>query len=168
MSKRIAAQRGVTLIELMILSVIVGIVAAMAVPRFQTAMERMKVRAAGRDITSTIRLGRSFAVSSKTPFGLFFDDQTLTITLFKDLVNPGSQSFDPGDSVMRVDTLPQEFSWMSTDCGNNVIVFEPNGSADFTGGGNIWTMASTETVIGMTSNTILASTGKVSSTTSVY
>ncbi len=165
MKKRLRTEQGVTLIELMIVGVIIGLVAGMAVPRFQTAYEQMQIKSANRGLTSTIRLARSYSISEKTPYGLYFDGASVTFTLFKDVVNIGAGTFEPGDSVLRVDTLPQEFDVLSTDCTGDVIVFRPNGSAVFAGGGNIYTMAFLDETTSMTSNSILASTGRVSTET---
>ncbi|UCC45469.1 MAG: prepilin-type N-terminal cleavage/methylation domain-containing protein [Candidatus Zixiibacteriota bacterium] len=168
MTRKISSNHGVTLIELMILSVIVGIVSAMAVPRFQIAMERMKIKAASRNVNSTFRLARSHAVSDKAQYGVYIGTEDMTITLFKDLANPESQVFEASDSVVVCDTLPAEFTWMGSDCEDNVVVFKPNGSAGFTGGGNIYLMASTEKVVAISWENILASTGRVSSNTYIY
>ena len=168
MTRKICSKHGVTLIELMILSVIIGIVSAMAVPRFQIAMERMKIKAASRDVNSTLRMARSHAISDKVQYGVYIGTEDLTITLFKDIANPGSLTFEASDSVVACDTLPREFTWISTDCQDNVVIFKPNGSAAFTGGGNIFLLASTEKVIGTSQENILASTGRVSSNTYIY
>ncbi|HUV31566.1 MAG TPA: prepilin-type N-terminal cleavage/methylation domain-containing protein [Acidobacteriota bacterium] len=168
MENRLTSNRGVTLIELMIVTVIVGIVSAMAVPRFQIAWERMKIRGANRAITSTIRLARSYAISDKEQYGLLFDGEALTVTLFKDVVNPSGLLFETGDSVIRVDTLPQEYTFLGTDCTNDVLAFRPNGSAEFDGGGNVYAMASTADVVAIHQNNILASTGRVACSSYIY
>lgn len=168
MKRKFNSPIGITLIELLTTAVIIGIVSAMAVPRFQAAWERIKFRSADRDIISTLRLARSMAITDKEQYGVHFDGNALMITLFKDLMNPGSVVFETGDSVVRVDTLPPEFNYLGTDMSNNVLVFQPNGSANFTGGGNIVAMASTEVLIGIQSHNVLASTGRIQSSSSYY
>ena len=165
MKRRLGTERGVTLIELLIVGVIIGLVAAMAVPRFQTAYEQMQIKSANRGLTSSIRLARSYSISEKTPYGIYFDGASVTFTLFKDVVNVGAGTYEVGDSVIRVDTLPMEFDILSTDCTGDVIAFRPNGSAVFAGGGNIYTMAFLDEFTSMTSNSILASTGRVATQT---
>ena len=165
MKRKLGTERGVTLIELMIVGVIIGLVAGMAVPRFQTTYEQMQIRSANRGLTSTIRLARSYAISEKTPFGIYFDGASVTFTLFKDVVNIGAGTYEAGDSLIRVDTLPMEFDILSTDCTGDVVVFRPNGSAVFSGGGNIYTMAFLDQITSLTSNSILASTGRVATQT---
>jgi len=154
--------------EIMIVSVIIGIVAAMAVPRFQIAYDRIKFRSEHRDITSSIRLARSFAISDKDQYGLHFDGNQRVITLFRDVVNPGAMTYETGDSVLRVDTLPAEFVYLGTDCDNDILIFQPNGSALFTGGGNVYTVAVSEKVVAIQSNNVLASTGRISTQAYYY
>jgi Tfp pilus assembly protein FimT len=161
MKRKIKSQVGVTIIELLITAVIVGIVAAMAVPRFQIAYDRIQFRSANRDLTSTYRLARSMAITDKAQYGVHLDNQAMTVTLFKDAAT-GAYAFSAGaDTVIRVDTMPWQFHYMSTDVEGDVIFFRPNGTADFNGGGNIFTIADTEDLLGIYWNNALASTGRI-------
>ena len=159
-------ERGITLVELMTTVIIIGIVAAMAVPRFQKAFERIKFRSANREITSSLRVARSKAVSTKEQHGVFFDGGGLTWTLFKDKVNTGAMVYEAGDSIIRVDTLPVEFNFLSVDNPSGTIMFRPNGSTSSTA--NIVTMASTPDLVGIHQHNILAATGRIETTSSYY
>lgn len=159
---------GVTLIEILTTVVIIGIVASMAVPRFETAWRRIKIRGADRNIVSTIRLARSMAITDKYLYGVYFDGNQQTMTLFKDIVNGGSNLFEAGDSVIRVDSLPCEFVYLGTDMSDDVLVFRANGSAGFTGGGNIFAVADAVSVVAILTHNVLASTGRVQSCASYY
>jgi prepilin-type N-terminal cleavage/methylation domain-containing protein len=168
MKKRIQSQSGVTLIELMITAVIIGLVAMMAVPRFQIAYDRLKYKGANRDMISTLKLARSLAITEKTQYGVHFDPDSKVITLFKD-ATPGVFEYDgAADSVVRADTLPRDFNYVATDMTNDVVFFRANGSADFDGGGNVHTMAYTEDVVALYDTNILASTGRVHSDSHYY
>ena len=147
--------------ELMITVVIIGIVATLAVPKFDTAFERMRFRSANQDLQSIMKLGRSMAITEKNQYGLAFDRDALTITLFKDMVNTASLDFVTGDSVVRVDTLPNEFTYMSTSMLGDIMAFRPNGSCMFDGAGYIMTIASGQRLVAINEATILASTGRV-------
>jgi len=164
---RFGSYRGITLIELMATFVLIGIVSVIAAPRIQEAYERMKLKKANKNIFSTLRLARSMAITDKEPYGVSFNTGTKTITLFKDLVNLSSYTYDVGsDSAVRIDTLPVEFLSLSTDVTNDVIIFERNGSAYFVGQGNITTIAETESTRSTTVHNVLASTGRVHSSNS--
>jgi prepilin-type N-terminal cleavage/methylation domain-containing protein len=153
---------GFTMIEIISAVMIVGIAAAMAVPRMQKAYERMEFRSAVRDINSTLRLARSYALTTKSQFAVQFGTSPCTMTLFKDKINPSTYNYDSGDSTIRVDTLPPQFTWMGTDCTNNTVAFSPSGSAVFSGGGNIYSLAYDDNIIAFHSSNILPSTGRVS------
>jgi prepilin-type N-terminal cleavage/methylation domain-containing protein len=168
MNERKNYSHGFTMVEMMITVVIVGVMAGLAVPQFGPAYDRMKMRAASRDLASDFRLARSMAISDKEQYGLFFDATAKTITLFQDKANPALFKFESSDSVITVDTLPPEFVWIGTDCTNDVMAFKPNGSAGFGGGGNIWAMAISENAICINTTNILASTGRVQSNTYLY
>jgi len=168
MKTRFCSTGGITLIEMLITVVIIGIVSTMAVPRFQAAWEKIKIRGADRDIVSTIRLARSMAITDKNLYGVYFDGNGQTMTLFKDIVNPSSSTFETGDSVIRVDSLPYEFTYLGTDMSDDVLVFRPNGSASFTGGGNIYAMASTQSITAILTHNVLASTGRILSCSAYY
>ncbi len=161
MQRSTVRQSGFTLIELMVTTVIIGIISSMAVPHFQVAYERLKLRSAMRDMSSTLRLARSTAISTKEQYGVYFNSADRTVTLFKDKADLTSYIYTTADSVLRVDTLPRQMVWLDTDCDNDVITFRPNGSAGFTGNGNIWSLGYTPKVIGTSTTSVLASTGRV-------
>ncbi len=162
-------QNGFTLIELLTTVVIIGLVSAMAVPRFTQAYERMEFKSANKDMTSTLRLARSLAISNKEVFGVNFNSDTKIVSLFKK--DPSSvllNTFETADSLIRVDSMGHNFNTLTTDLTDNTISFRPNGSAIFSGGGNIISMATTEDLIGIYQFNILASTGRVKTTGSYY
>ncbi len=165
---RIRSESGITLIELMITVVIVGISAAMAAPRFEMTYERLRFKSSCTDATSTLKLARSMAITSKSQYGVAFNNAHRTVTLFKDLVNTSNFDFASGDSVIRVDTLPPMFTSVSSDVTNNVVVFRPNGSSGFSGGGNVYLIAVTENMVGLSSSNVLAATGRVHNSYSYY
>lgn len=165
-SKRFKSKRGMTLIELLSTIAVVGIIAAMAVPRFQIAYEKINFRAANREITSKIRMARSYAVSTKVQHGVYVDPTNLTYTLFKDLVNTPAMQYDAGDSIISVDTLPFGFTTFTTDAASGSIVFRSNGSTTATI--NIVTLCMTEDLIGVHQHTILAATGRIETLSAFY
>lgn len=165
---KLKSENGITLMELMIVVVIIGIIGAMAVPRFQIAVDRMNYRTTARKVTSTLRSARSNAISQKVPYGIYIDGSAMTITTFKDIVNPSTHVYDSGDSTVSVDTLPSDYYYLGTDVTNNVIFFEQNGSSFFVGGGNIVSAASSDVVVAIAQHNILSSTGRIKTDSWVY
>jgi Tfp pilus assembly protein FimT len=151
------------LIEIVTMAVIVGVVAAMAAPRFQQAYERMQFRAANREIVSNLRLARSMAITDKSHYGVVFDYTNKTMTVFQDLTNPGTFLLDNADPVVRQDTLAMNVHYLITDVVNNTVTFGPNGAASFAGGGNILVFGATESVFLEHYHNVLRSTGRVRS-----
>jgi prepilin-type N-terminal cleavage/methylation domain-containing protein len=168
MRPKYKSNRGITLMEMMITTVIISIAAAMAVPKFQIAFERLKFNAANRDIINTMRMARSQAITEKAQYGVVFNDTSKTVIFFKDLVNTAGIDFVSGDSIVSIDTLPREFTYMATDVTNNVFLFRPNGSAKFLGGGNLWTIAYTDDIVAVQQSQITSSTGRVDSYSNFY
>lgn len=165
---KLKSEYGITLIELMITVVIVGIVAAMAVPRFQIAVDRIQYRTTARKITSVLRAARSNAISQKVAYGVYVDGNAMTITTFKDVANPSTHIFETGDSIISVDTLPSDYYYLGTDVTNDVIFFERNGSSYFVGGGNVVSAASSELVVAIAQHNVLSSTGRIKTNSWVY
>lgn len=168
MKRRLNQDHGFSLIELMTTIVIVGIVAGMAVPRFGRVYDRLKMRTVVRHINSELRLARSMAITDKDQYGLYFNTGSRTITLFRDQMNPTNYIFEAGDSVIHIDTMPPEFLWVWSDCGNQVLTFKANGSAGFTGGGNVWALGLTQNAVCISQSNVLASTGRLQSTATYY
>ena len=162
-------RKGFTLIEMMTTIVIVGIIASMAVPRFMIAYERMEFRSANKEITSSLRLARSLAISNKEIYGVNFDPQSLSILIFKkDTASTAFSTYEVADSLVRTDSFSNIFSTINTDFVGNTISFRPNGSAIYTGGGNIVSMTNTDEMVGIAQINILASTGRIKSQSYSY
>jgi hypothetical protein len=103
-------------------------------------------------------MARSNSISTKTPYGVFFDHANSTFTLFRDDLNPLNYSFDAGgDSVLRVDTMSGywHYVWASFTTGS--VVFQPNGTASETGW--IYLGSYTDETICHSGMSVLASTG---------
>ncbi len=172
MISKLKSQKGLTLIELMTTVVLIGIVAAMAVPRFEGGFERLNFRSANRDIVSTMKLARSKAISNKAQYGVYFDHANTSIVLYKDVINPDLFEFNDGDEIVRADTLTRDMEYLNTNLDNSTIIFMPNGSARFvtgsTNGAEIYTMKYSELMIGTQVHNILAATGRIKSTANYY
>ncbi len=125
--------RGLTILELTIAGVVLGVIVAMAAPEFGTTVQRLKFKGRSRDVISDIRLARSDAVSQRAQFGVHFDYGQNGYTLFKDLVNPGLFQYDWGDSVIKTVSWGQDAWLYYTSFSPSTVVFMPDGSASISG-----------------------------------
>ena len=84
-------------------------------------------------------MARSEAITEKVPYGVQFNYWDGTVTIFKDSIVNAANPYvmDDDDPVFKSEQLPSEVQYLLTDMANNVIVFNPNGSASFSGYGNI-------------------------------
>ena len=151
--------KGITILEMVIISVVVGISATLAVPKFGQVMEKLRFKTAGRDIVSSLRLARSSAVSQRSPFGVYFDMNSGQYILFKDKANPGSFTYDAGaDSDVVAKTLPPNVTYGYASFPNLAVVFRPNGSASSSGAVYLYCFEDYESPLSID---VLGSTGRV-------
>jgi prepilin-type N-terminal cleavage/methylation domain-containing protein len=66
-------QKGVTLVELIVVMVIIAIGAALTTPNIGGWMTNYRLRSAARDVASTLRLAQIKAVSTNTTYQVVFD-----------------------------------------------------------------------------------------------
>jgi len=159
--KRKNNNKGITILEMMIIAVIIGIGSALAIPRFGQVMDKLKLKTTGRDIVSSLRLARSNAVSQRQQFGVYFDLNSREFVLFKDLANPESFTYDAGaDSDMATKTLSGDVNFGSCSFPNFAVIFRPNGSASSSGSIGLWSSES-EKYFGSLTVDVLGSTGRV-------
>lgn len=138
---RLADVRGITMMEMMIAVVIVGLLAAMTLPTLDGAINKIRFKNAGREILSSFRLARSSAITLQEPHGVFFDEQTGKVIVFRDRSDLSACLFDASeDSVVFEDSVSTPSS--VTDGGGNIlytgfpnqtVVFYPDGRASATG-----------------------------------
>ncbi|MDD1757919.1 MAG: GspH/FimT family pseudopilin [Methanotrichaceae archaeon] len=139
-------KKGVTLVELIIVFVIIGIGALLMVPNLRPWIANYRLRTATRDITSTLRVAQMRAVSNNLNYQVSFDIGAKTYTLYRNsggLVPEGTKQ-----------TLPTGISIVVP--GNNPLTFSPNSSSN---GGSIQlsNTKNTRTI------TVLPSTGRITS-----
>lgn len=134
MCRKFKSSSGVTLIEIMTAVVIVGILAAIAGPFFDKAVQQVRFRSQTKNITSMLRTARSLAISEKTPHGVSFDFNSGNIVLFKDSINPASGQYDVGaDPAIEVDSVDAGYLGSYTSFSSSSVIFNPNGTASESG-----------------------------------
>ena len=65
--------RGVTLLELLIVLVLMGLIAAMTIPIFGNGVSTTELKSAAREVATGLRLARSQAIAQRTESVLMFD-----------------------------------------------------------------------------------------------
>jgi len=159
--KKLSKNRGFTMAEMMVAVVAVGIIAALAAPRFSLAIQRAGFKGETRDIISQLRTARSESITKKQPYGLYFDYEARTITNFIDIANLAAATYDEGaDSILTVDSLPPNFNYLYASFNNYTVVFQSNGSASQSG--DIYLMSQDDEHYNFSRLSVLASTGKSS------
>jgi Tfp pilus assembly protein FimT len=126
-------QRGITLMELMIIIVTVGILAAMAVPRFMDYLPKLKSKTAVKEVVSQLRLARSAAIAEKRPIGVYFDEDEGRYVIFADSVDLESKTYSESDPQIREKTFTEGIEMGYMTFADDVVIFDPDGSASSSG-----------------------------------
>lgn len=144
------SRKGFTLIEITIVIVIIALLISMSVPFFGNLFTSMGLKAAAREISTTLRTARSYAVSKNDNHSVIFtrDGVTATPDIFYvtdsggTMVDKGHKT-NPGVSIMG-------------GVGTTTIIFTPNGGLDIAAGS-----ATSVTVQNTRGNTIQVSVNSV-------
>lgn len=157
-SKKLHKGNGYTIIELMSVVVVIGILAAMAVPVFVRMAPRLNLKSDARTSLNYLRLARSKAVAENGQYGIFFDTGNRRLILFRDSNLPAAATYESGqDSVIDSSiVLHNNVSFNSVSFAGNTVVFFPSGAASASG---TVTLNHTETTRVYTIN-VLAATGR--------
>lgn len=148
---------GFTLMEMVIVVVVIGVLAGMAVPGFLSYIPKMRVKSQARDIVSQLRLARAQAITERKPYGVAIVLDKQCSVFFADL-DGDPDSFDPGaDSTIKENVSPKSVKMTSCSLNNGCVTFNSTGSASSSG--DVQLVSSDGEVI-MSIN-ILASTGRV-------
>ena len=154
--KTLRTEKGVTMMELMIVAVIVGVMSALAVPSFLNYTTKLEAKSTARDIVSTLRAARSKAISERVKYGVFFDAGNKRYTFFKE--KTGNEQYDAGgDSLISQIVLEPDVNYGANSFTNTTVVFKTDGGASSSGDMQILPGSG-----GFTYNiNVLASTGRV-------
>lgn len=148
------------MLEMMIIIVIIGILAAIAVPTFSRIMPKLEVRAQARNTLSYMRLARSRAIAEGAQYGVYIDATNRRYMVFKDTVNPAQMTYNAGDSVVAgPEKIDPDVLLTASTFANNSVIFQQTGCAsqsgsftfDKSGGGASYTVS----VLGSTGKTKL-------------
>ena len=123
-------QPAFTLIELVVVLFIVGLLAAVAVPRFAGSAVRQRVDAAARRVAADLNLARRHAYQASTSQTVSFDVSADSYKLagMPDPDRPAvDYEVDLNDEPYQAELLSANFS------GNAKVIFDAYGMSDFGG-----------------------------------
>jgi prepilin-type N-terminal cleavage/methylation domain-containing protein len=120
--KKVMNQRGVTLMELLIVFVIIAIGAALTAPNIGGWLPNYRLRSATRDVASVMRVAQLKAVSTNTPYRISFNTVNDSY-IIEYLTSGGAWVADGGTQ-----TLPSGVKFITTFAGN-ITTFSPNSTA---------------------------------------
>lgn len=133
-NKKSVRRHGFTLIELAVVCVLIGILAAIAVPMFTRTIPRIKTKAEARNILNMMRIARSRAIAENIQYGVYFDTNARTYRLFKDKVDLSLMTYAAGDSVVGlIVNVDPSVVLTAVSFANNCIVMLPTGAASQSG-----------------------------------
>ena len=118
--------RGFTLIELVFVTLILGVLTGMAAPVFRRSYRRLGMEAASWNLTSSLAYARERAVMDRAPVRVLFDDAAGTWRL---------ATYEAGQFVDRRDrwARPRRLaSGLSFKFPPPFVTFYPDGTADET------------------------------------
>ena len=85
MKVKLRNNSGVSMLEMMIVVVVIGLLAAISLPNFGGAIKKMKFDNEGRDLVSALRYARSAAITLQQPIGVYLDSDNKKTQTFLDL-----------------------------------------------------------------------------------
>lgn len=128
-------QKGVTLIELIVVFVIIAILAALMVPNIRGWLPSYRLRSATRDVVSTLRTAQMKAVSMNTAYGVGFG--TNSCQLYRGTTPEGGTINLPSGVAFTNNTFPidgtlgirfAQFNADSTSSSGSVTVSNSRGT----------------------------------------
>lgn len=122
------SKKGITLIELLTVIIIIGIVSAMAVPRFDNVVTKIRHKSAVRDVLGKMRMARSYAISRGVRYGVYINPAGKYYITFRDSSNDGH--YVPGTDPKKDSTqLAANLSFGYFGFPDSTVVFKSDGSA---------------------------------------
>jgi len=150
---------GFTMLEMMIVIVVIGIMAGMAVPSFINWIPKMKLKNDAKQNLNFLRQARSMAVSDNNQYGIYFDIANKQIHFFEDTSSPELTSYEFGSDSLVIPPVSLERNVSFGECSfnGNAVIFYPSGSASTSGSIIVQDTISSDYF----TISVLASTGRV-------
>lgn len=118
-------QKGLSLIELLIIVAIIAILALVTIPFFRAFSPNLQLSGAVRDLVADLRYVEQLSVTEQIEHGIRFSATTNEYRLMK---------YDTAESELQLKTLPEKVSFQSiSGFTANEVRFNPYGAAKETG-----------------------------------
>ena len=141
-------QKGITIIELVVVMVIIAIGAVLLVPNIGTWLPNFRLRGATRDVASMLRTAQMKAVSTNIPYGVAFDANSCQLYRSSGgLIPEGSTVNLPSGVQFNNNTFP-----FNVTLGKPFAQFNPN-STSSPGGVSLLNIKGTQKRITLTTAT---------------
>ena len=131
---RNSSQTGFTMIEMLVVMVILGILATLAIPTFSVWYPNYRLKTAAREVYATLQTARLAAVKNgnSTVYGaVTFDTGTKTYTAFIDEDNNWAAT--GAERVLKQVTLPDDVDFKNITLTSDRTRFTSRGLVDLTG-----------------------------------
>jgi prepilin-type N-terminal cleavage/methylation domain-containing protein len=116
-------QKGITLVELIVVMVIIAIGATLLAPNIGAWMPIYRLKGATRDIISTMRVAQMKAVSNNNRYRVTFDPLNKKFYLENSQDSGGNWAKEGEDQILPDGVL------LSTTFASNIVTFYPNSTA---------------------------------------
>lgn len=127
-------QGGYTVIEVMVITLIVGLVLAASLPAFRNLIQSNDLHSGSEEFAARLRLARQSAVAEGVPYIVQWNSGNATYTIGHD--DNGNGQLDAGEITLGPVSLPSTLS-LSNSGGNpfssDQVTFTPDGQASETG-----------------------------------
>ncbi|MCD6098292.1 GspH/FimT family pseudopilin [bacterium] len=145
---------GMTMIEIMLIVVIIGVLAGLSLPMFGRYARNNRVKSDARALISAARLARSIAVSDIKTTGVSIVLDSMKCVVFED--KNGNGVLDTADVWRSQSKLSDDVIFWNVTFPNNTLIFYRDGSSN---GGRV--KLGTEDRLVAFELSVLASTGRV-------